>query len=186
MRKVIYCMMVSLDGYVEAPGGDIGWTAPDEEVHAFCNDMARGMGGALYGRRLYENMSAFWPTADQHPDAPPVVTDFARVWRAMPKYVFSRTLTEVGWNSTLMTGDLEEEVTRLKRKDGGDLEVGGATLAHSLVRLGLVDEFRLLVHPVVLGQGRRFFPELAASVKTRLVESRTFDSGVAYLRHQVT
>ncbi|MEO3886649.1 dihydrofolate reductase family protein [Nonomuraea sp. B5E05] len=185
MRKVIYCMMVSLDGYVEAPGGDIGWTAPDDEVHAFCNDMARGMGGALYGRRMYENMSAFWPTADRRPDAPPVVTDFARVWRAMPKHVFSRTLTEVGWNSTLMTGDLEEEVTRLKRQDGGDLEVGGATLAHSLVRLGLVDEFQLLMHPVVLGQGRRFFPELAASVRTRLVESRVFDSGVVYLRHQV-
>jgi dihydrofolate reductase len=103
----------------------------------------------------------------------------------MPKYVFSRTLTEVGWNSTLMTGDLEAEVTRLKRQDGGDLEVGGATLAHSLVRLGLVDEFQLLMHPVVLGQGKRFFPELAASVRTRLVESRAFDSGVVYLRHQV-
>jgi dihydrofolate reductase len=186
MRKIIYSMLISLDGYVESPNGDIGWSAPDEEVHAFINDMSREMGGSLYGRRLYENMSAYWPTADQSPDAHALEVDFARIWRAMPKYVFSKTLDQVGWNSTLVTGDLEEEVTRLKRQDGGDLDLGGATLAWSVLRLGLVDEFRIFVHPLVLGAGKPFFPQLDASIRTRLLETRAFPSGIVYLRYEVT
>ncbi|MEV0386345.1 dihydrofolate reductase family protein [Nonomuraea sp. NPDC050643] len=185
MRKLLYCMMVTLDGYVESPSGDIGWSGPDDEVHAFINDMARDIGGALYGRHLYENMSAYWPTADEQPGASAIEVDFARIWRETPKYVFSKTLTEVGWNSTLMTGDLKEEVTRLKEQDGGILEVGGATLAHSVVRLGLVDEFRIFIHPFVLGRGKPFFPELDSSFRTELLESRAFDSGIVYLRYEV-
>ncbi|MFF4620824.1 dihydrofolate reductase family protein [Nonomuraea jabiensis] len=186
MRKIIYSMLISLDGYVESPNGDIGWTAPDDEVHAFINDMSREMGGSLYGRRLYENMSAYWPTADERPDAPALEVDFARTWRAMPKYVFSKTLDKVGWNSTLVTGDLEEEVTRLKRQDGGDLDLGGATLAGSVLRLGLVDEFRIFVHPLVLGAGKPFFPQLDTSIRTRPLETRAFPSGIVYLRYEVT
>ncbi|MBF8190143.1 dihydrofolate reductase family protein [Nonomuraea sp. K274] len=186
MRKIIYSMLISLDGYVESPNGDIGWTAPDEEVHAFINDMSREIGGSLYGRRLYENMSAYWPTADQRPDAPAIEVDFARIWRAMPKYVFSKTLDKVDWNSTLMTGDLEEEVIRLKREDGGDLDVGGATLAWSVLRLGLVDEFRIFIHPLVVGAGKPFFPQLDSSIRTRLLETRAFPSGIVYLRYEVT
>jgi dihydrofolate reductase len=185
MRKVIYSMLISLDGYVESPGGDIGWAAPDEEVHVFINDMSRDIGGALYGRRLYENMSSYWPTADARQDAPALVVDFARIWRAMPKYVFSATLDKVDWNSTLVTGDTEEEVRRLKAQEGGDLEVGGATLAHSLLRLGLIDEFRIFFHPIVLGRGKPFFPELDSSVRTRLIENRAFRSGIVYLRYGV-
>lgn len=185
MRKVIYSMLISLDGYVESPSGDIGWAAPDEEVHAFINDLSRDMGGSLYGRRLYENMAAFWPTADQNPDAPAVEVEYARLWRAMPKYVFSKTLDKVDWNSTLMTGDLEEEVTRLKRQDGGDLEVGGATLAWSVLRLGLVDEFRIFLQPYVLGSGKPFFPRLDTAFKTRLLETKAFPSGIVYLHYEV-
>lgn len=185
MRKLLYGMMITLDGYVESPTGDIGWSAPDDELHAFVNDQSREIAGALYGRRLYETMSAFWPTADARQDAPEVVADFARIWRAMPKYVFSRTLDKVDWNSTLMTGDLAEEVTRLKGEGEGYLEVGGATLAHQLVRLGLVDEFVLYVHPVLIGRGKPFFPELDAEVRTRLLETRAFGSGTVYLRYAV-
>ncbi|GAA3543493.1 dihydrofolate reductase family protein [Nonomuraea rosea] len=185
MRKVIYSMLISLDGYVEAPGADISWSEPDEEVHAFINDMARDISGALYGRRLYENMSAYWPTADARPDAPAIEVDFARIWRAMPKYVFSATLDKVDWNSTLVTGDVETEVRALKAQEGGLLEVGGATLAHSLLRLGLIDELRIFIHPLLLGRGKPFFPELDAWVRTRLIETRAFPSGIVYLRYGV-
>ncbi|TMR99080.1 dihydrofolate reductase family protein [Nonomuraea basaltis] len=186
MRKVIYSMLISLDGYVESPNGDIGWTGPDDEVHAFINDQARDLGGSLYGRRLYENMSAYWPTADERPDAPQIEVDFARTWRAMPKYVFSKTLDKVEWNSTLVTGDLKEEVLKIKRQEGGDLDVGGATLAGSLLRLGLIDEFQIFIHPLVLGAGKPFFPPLDSAIRTRLLETRAFASGIVYLRYEVT
>jgi dihydrofolate reductase len=186
MRKLIYSMLMSLDGYVESPNGDIGWTAPDDEVHALINDQVRESGGSLYGRRLYENMSAFWPTADARPDASPVEVDFAEIWRSTPKYVFSDTLDKVEWNSTLIRSrDLESEVRRLKAEPGGVLDVGGATLAASLIRLGLVDEFRLFVHPIVAGGGKPFFPTLDKAVRTRLLETRPFPSGIVYLRYEV-
>ncbi|MFI7615890.1 dihydrofolate reductase family protein [Nonomuraea terrae] len=185
MRKLLYCMLISLDGYVESLNGDISWSGPDDEVHAFINDLSRDISGALYGRRLYENMSAYWPTADERPDAPQIEIDFARIWRDTPKYVFSKTLDKVDWNSTLVTGDLETEVTRLKQEGDGYLEVGGATLAHSMIRLGLVDEFRIFVHPLLLGRGKPFFPELDTAVRTPLLETRAFDSGIVYLRYGV-
>jgi dihydrofolate reductase len=185
MRKIIYSMLISLDGYVESPGGDISWTGPDDEVHAFINDQSRDLGGSLYGRRLYENMAAYWPTAGQNPDDPEVEVDFARTWLALPKYVFSKTLDTVAWNSTLVTGDLETEVRKIKQQEGGDLDVGGATLAGSLLRLGLIDEFRIFVHPVVVGAGKPFFPPLDRQVRTRLLDTRAFDSGIVYLRYEV-
>ncbi|MFI7702872.1 dihydrofolate reductase family protein [Nonomuraea sp. NPDC049480] len=185
MRKIIYSLLISLDGYTESPNGDIGWTAPDDEVHAFINDQAGNLGGSLYGRRLYENMSAYWPTADERPDAPELEVDFARTWRAMPKYVFSSTLEKVEWNSTLVTGDLKEEVLKIKRQQGGDLDVGGATLAGSLLRLGLIDEMSIFVHPLVLGAGKPFFPPLDVPIRTRLLETRAFTSGTVYLHYEV-
>jgi dihydrofolate reductase len=130
-------------------------------------------------------MAGFWPTADADPDAPATIAEFARLWRAMPKVVFSSTLEEVGWNSRLVRGDAAAEVERLKAEPGGDMEVGGPTLASALIERGLVDEFRLVVHPVVLGGGTPFFPPLERRLALRLVESRRFSSGVAYLRYAV-
>ena len=183
MARLVYGMMVSLDGYVEAPGHDIGWSAPDEQLHTFANDEAREAGAFLYGRRLYELMSQFWPTADTDPSTPEHIAGYARIWRDKPKVVFSTTLTEVGWNARLVRGNVAEEVAALKAQPGGDLQVGGPTLAASLIRLGLVDEYRPLVHPVVLGAGTRYLPELAERIPMRLLETRTFDSGVVYLRY---
>jgi len=105
MARLVYSMFASADGYVEAPGHDIGWSAPDEELHAYANNEARASTAFLYGRRLYELMTRYWPTADAEPDTPEVIADFARVWRDRPKFVFSRTLTEVAWNSQLVRED---------------------------------------------------------------------------------
>jgi dihydrofolate reductase len=183
MRTLVYSMAVSLDGFVEGRGRELDWSTPDDELHQFWNDQARESTTALYGRRLYELMAGFWPTADADPDAPATITEFARLWRAMPKVVFSSTLEEVGWNSRLVRGDAAAEVERLKAEPGGDMEVGGPTLASTLIERGLVDEFRLVVHPVVLGGGTPFFPPLERRLALRLVESRRFGSGVVYLRY---
>lgn len=180
MRKLIYSMGVSLDGYVASAGGSIDWSVPDEELHSFYNEQARGIGASLNGRRLYELMASYWPTADEQPGASPLEVDFAKVWRAMPKVVFSATLESVGWNSRLVrsTGDEDvlAEVRRLKAEDGADLEIGGATLAAPVVRAGLVDEYQLAVHPVVLGGGTPFFPLMDDWVNLRRVETREFAS----------
>ena len=183
MRRLVYSMAVSLDGFVEGPGRELDWSTPDEELHRFWNDQARATTTALYGRRLYELMAGFWPTADADPAAPPTIAEFAALWRAMPKVVFSSTLEEVGWNSRLVRGDVVAEVERLKSEPGGDMDVGGPTLAAALIARGLVDEFGLVVHPVVLGAGTPFFPSLERRLALRLVDSRRFASGVVYLRY---
>jgi len=184
MRKVIYSMMVSLDGFVEGPNQELDWSAPDQELHEFANDEAREAGAFLYGRRLYELMAEYWPTADENPSAPAYEAEFARIWRDKPKIVVSKTLDDVEWNSTLIRDNVAEEVTKLKQQPGGDLALGGANLASSLMELGLIDEYRLLVHPIVLGSGAPFFPPLDSPIDLSLVETRTFGSGVVYLRYQ--
>jgi dihydrofolate reductase len=193
VRKLIYSMMMSLDGFIERPPtGHAGpndpnlldWVIIDEELHSFANDEARESGAFLYGRRLYENMAAFWPTADTLPDMPAYVLDFAHIWKPKPKIVFSKTLEAVEWNSRLVRGNVAEEIARLKEEPGGYLAVGGANLAASLIDLGLIDEYRLIVHPVVIGSGTPFFPPLRNTINLRLLETRTFGSGVVYLRYE--
>lgn len=184
MRNVIYSMMMSLDEYIAGPNGELDWPIIDEELHTFANDWERRVDTHLYGRRMYELMADFWPTADADPSAPAYIVEFARLWRDMPKVVFSKTLDEVRWNATLNRGDVAEEVARLKRLPGKDISIGGAAIASSLMRHGLIDEYHLYVHPVVLGGGVRAFqgPETAATL--RLVDTRTFRSGVVFLRYQ--
>jgi dihydrofolate reductase len=188
MRKVIYSLTLSLDGFVETVDGKLDWSAPDPELHTFINEQQREVGAYVYGRRLYELMAGFWPTADQDPDAPPYVVDFARIWRDTPKVVFSTTLRHVDWNSTLVRGGDDEafaaQVAELRARPGGPLAVGGPGLAATFVRLGLVDEYRLYLHPTILGGGKPFFPALDAPIDLRLVQARTFGSGVQYLRYQ--
>jgi dihydrofolate reductase len=180
-RTVVYSMQVSLDGYMEDPNGAIDWSSPDEEVHRFHNDQARQAGAHLYGRRLYELMAAYWPTAGDDPDASPAVVEFARIWNATPKVVFSRTLERVDEQSRLVKGDAAEEVARLKEQPGGELLAGGAALGGSLLRQGLVDEIRLFVYPIVLGAGKPFFPPLEQRLQLELLDTRRFESGVVYL-----
>jgi len=184
MSKIIYSMGVSLDGFIEGPNRELDWSTPDEELHRFWNDQARETGAFLYGRRLYELMAGFWPTADTDPSAPDYVVEFARIWSDTPKIVFSTTLEKVDWNSRLVRDNIAEEVTKLKAQPGKDMDVGGPTLASSLMRLDLIDEYRPVVHPVVLGGGTPFFPALDNTIKLRLVETRTFGSGVVYLRYE--
>lgn len=184
MGKVVYSMMVSLDGFVERPNHELDWVLIDEELHTFENDQARHMSAFLYGRRMYETMAAFWPTADQDPSAPPYIVDFARIWKEKPKIVFSTTLDRVDWNSRLIRDDVYAEVKKLKDQPGSDLGVGGADIAATFIRLGLIDEYQLLVHPVVLGSGTPFFPPLEQQIDLRLLETRTFRSGVVYLRYE--
>jgi dihydrofolate reductase len=185
MRKVIYAMGVSLDGFIAGPDGEIDWSAPDEELHRFHNEQTRELGAHLCGRRLYETM-LYWETADENPSAAEHELEFARIWLALPKIVFSTTLDRVEGNATLAGGDIAEEVAELKAQPGKDLAVGGAGLAGGLIEQGLVDEFRLFVSPVVLGGGTRYFPPLDQRIGLELVETRTFGSRVVYLRYRRT
>ncbi|MEU2287927.1 dihydrofolate reductase family protein [Streptomyces sp. NPDC013178] len=184
MRKIVLMMSVSLDGYIEGPDRDISWHRVDEELHQHFNDTAREMGAFLDGRVTHELMADFWPTADQDPDASAPVVEFAAIWREKPKIVYSRTLQHADWNTTIVRDVVPEEVRALKEQPGGDLGLGGARLAAAFLRHGLVDEFRIYVHPVLVGAGTPLFSQGSAPADLRLVESRTFGNGVVLLRHQ--
>jgi dihydrofolate reductase len=179
MRKLIFSMGSSLDGYVAGPDGEIDWAAPSEELHAYYNEQTRQLGAQLCGRRLYEEMLP-WELTDREPA---LEAEFAQIWRALPKIVFSRTLTRVEGNARLAEGSVEEEVARLKREPGGDIAVGGAGLAAACTKLGLIDEYQLFISPVVLGGGTPYFPP-DARLALELVETRRFEPDVVYLRYR--
>lgn len=185
MRRLIYAMNATLDGYIAAPGDDIGWSVPGAELHQWFNDRAREIGVSLYGRKLWELMSAYWPTADREPDATPVEVEFAQVWRRTPKVVFSTTLDEVSGNARLVTGDAVAEITRLKAEDGAPMEIGGATLAGAAMRAGLIDEYHVVTHPVLVGGGTPFFSALDSRVDLRLVGTQGFPGGVTLAHYEV-
>jgi dihydrofolate reductase len=182
MRKLIYSFGVSLDGFIAGPDGGINWSAPDAELHRFHNEQARELGAHLYGRRLYEVMRV-WETADEDPSATEEMVEFAQIWRATPKIVFSRTLDKVEGDARLIGEGAGDEVAKLKQEPGDDLAVGGAGLASTFIKLGLVDEYRLFVSPVILGGGTPFFPSLEERIDLELVETRTFGSRVVYVRY---
>lgn len=182
MRKLIYGFGVSVDGYVNDRDGRIDWTDPDDELHQYHNDRFRGLEIAVNGRRLYELMAEYWPHVPE--DAPPIQREFGELWTSTPKVVFSRTLTEVHWNSTLVSENAVEEVRRIKAEGDGVMEVGGASLASALMPHGLIDEYHLYVSPIVLGGGTPMFPALDQRIGLRLVETRRFET-VMLLRYQV-
>jgi dihydrofolate reductase len=184
MRRVILWMTVSLDGFFERPNGELDWHVVDDELHTHVNRDLAAMGAFLHGRRMYELMASVWPTADTDPASTPPMREFAHIWRDMPKFVYSRTLERADWNTTIVRDVVPEEVTALKSQPGGDLVVGGAELAAAFLRHDLIDEFRLYVDPVLIGRGRRLFPEGDRTLDLRLVETRTFGNGVVMLRHE--
>ncbi|WP_329056356.1 dihydrofolate reductase family protein [Amycolatopsis sp. NBC_01488] len=185
MLPVVYSMSVSLDGFIAGPDGDIGWGAPEPEQFDFHVEQIRHVAAYVCGRRLYEEMLV-WETAEQTMTGEAQL-EFARLWRAIPKVVFSRTLTSVAGNARLATGDLATELHRLRDQPGdGVVSIAGATLAASAIAEDLVDEYRQFVHPLLLGGGTRYFPPLAAPRELRLAESRAVGSRVVYLRHQRT
>jgi len=182
MRSLIYSMSVSLDGFIAGPDGAIDWSVPDEELFGFHTQQVRETGMHLCGRRLYETM-VYWETAEESPLAAEHV-EFAQIWKALPKVVFSTTLESVVGNTRLARDDVGEEVSRLKEQPGKDIAVGGAGLARACMKLGLIDEWRLFVSPVLLGGGTPYFPTLEERINMELVETKTFGSRVVYVRYR--
>jgi dihydrofolate reductase len=183
MRKLIYSIGVSLDGFIAGPGGEFDWSAPDEELHRFHNEQTRELGAHLMGRRLYEVM-VYWETADQQPSISEPELEFARIWQGLPKIVFSNTLEEVEGNARLATEGVAEELAKLREQPGKDLGIGGAGLASTAMKLDLIDEYRLFISPVIVGGGTPYFASLDERIDLELVETRTFGSRVVYLRYR--
>lgn len=184
MRQLTFGMNVSLDGYIAAPGDDIGWTVPSDELFQWWSDRVAATDLALYGRKLWQTMSSYWPTAEEQPGTTPAEAEFARRWLDMPKAVFSSTSSTVDWNSRLVTGDAVTEIARLKAEDGGPMDIGGATLAGAAMKAGLIDEYVLATAPVLVGGGTPFFTALDSWVNLNLVETRTFPDGVVLTRYE--
>jgi dihydrofolate reductase len=182
--KLVYSAIASLDGFVEDQTGAFDWGAPDEEVHAFVNDLERPIGTFLYGRRMYETM-VYWETANKHPDPSPAARDFTDIWQAAEKVVFSKTLETVSSARTRIEADFDPSaIRRLKATAEHDLTVGGADLAGQAMAAGLVDELQLFSVPVIVGGGKRALP---GNVYTdlELIDNRRFESGVVFQRYTV-
>ena len=186
MRNVTYSMGVSLDGYIVGPDGSFDWSGPDEELFRFVIDEIREVGVHLLGRRLYETM-LYWETADHDSWLQPAERTWAALWNPLPKVVFSSTLSTVQGHARLASGSLADEIERLRAEPGsGNIAIGGASLAAEAASLGLIDEYRARIYPVLVGGGTPFFPRHEQRVDLELVETRTFGSGVIYLRYRVT
>ena len=185
MRKIVLMMSVSLDGFIEGPNREIDWHLVDDDLHRHLNEYLRTMGAFLSGRVTYELMASVWPTADENPAITGNMKEFARIWLDMPKIVFSRTLKTAEWNTTVMCDVVPEEIRVLKAQPGGDMVVGGADLAAAFIRQGLVDEYRIYVHPIVIGRGKPLFPLSDARTPLLLAETRAFSNGVVLLRYAV-
>ena len=184
MAKLIYSVITSLDGYVADQNGNFDWAAPDEEVHAFVNDLERPIGTYLYGRRLYEVM-VYWETANTVANQPPVMRDFAELWQAADKIVYSTTLDTVSSARTRIERNFDAgEVQRMKDGAERDISVGGPTLAAPAIAAGLVDECHLFITPVVVGGGTRSLPT-GIRLDLELLDERRFDSGVVHLHYRV-
>jgi dihydrofolate reductase len=185
MAKLIYSAIASLDGYVEDEDGNFDWAAPDQEVHAFVNDLERPIGTYLYGRQMYETM-VFWEGVNTGADQQAVTRDFAEIWRAAEKIVYSRTLETVSSASTRIERDFDPDaIRRLKETSEADITIGGAELAGQALTLGLVDECHLFLGPIVVGGGKRALPgNIRAQLK--LLDERRFRSGVVHLRYRVS
>jgi dihydrofolate reductase len=182
MRRLIYSMTVSLDGFIAGPDGALDWSVPDEELFRFHTQRVQETDMQLCGRRLYEAM-LFWETA-QETSLPEEHVEFARIWKALPKVVFSTTLESVVGNARLAREGLGEEVARLKEQPGKEIAVGGAGLARACMKLGLIDEWRLFVSPVILGGGTPYFPPLDETINLELLDTQTFGGRVVYLRYR--
>ena len=184
MGKLVYAMITSLDGFVADEDGNFDWAEPDAELHAYVNDLERPIGTALYGRRMYDIMK-FWETALEDPDESPIMRDYAEVWQATDKVVYSRTLDAVSSGRTRIERSFDPDAVRaLKSASGADISIGGPELAAEALRAGLVDEIHLFAHPVVLGRGN---PSLPADVRLELelLDHRRFASGVVHLHYRV-
>ena len=183
MGKLIYLLNTTLDGFVEGPGHSLDWPVIDEVLHAWFNEQERSTAASFYGRGMWETMSPYWPTAESDPAATPAMKEYGRLWVDTPKIVFSSTLESVEGNARLAAGDIRTELAKAREEYSGDLAVSGATLASAFIRAGLVDEYRLVIHPVVIGRGTPYFPEMDEPIRLRQIDSKRFASGVLYLAY---
>jgi dihydrofolate reductase len=182
MASLIYAAIASLDGYVEDEHGQFDWAAPDEEVHAFVNDLERSIGTYLYGRRMYETM-VYWETDD---DEAPVARDYGQLWRAAEKVVYSRTLRAVSSERTRIEREFDAAaIKRMKESARSDISIGGAELAGQAIAEGLVDECHLFLNPILVGGGKRALPD-QVRVALELLDERRFRNGVVHLHYEVT
>lgn len=183
MPKIILMMSVSVDGFFETAERDISWHVVDDELLHHLNDQFRTMGAFIFGRVTHELMAGYWPTAGQDPNLSGPMSEFAGIWRGMPKFVFSRTLGEAGGNTRVVHDVVPGQIAELKAQSRGDIALSGANLASSFMRHGLIDEFRILVHPVVLGKGRPLFESPDVRMNLTLKGTQTFGSGVVLLHY---
>jgi dihydrofolate reductase len=185
MANLIYSAITSLDGYVEDDEGKFDWAAPDDEVHAFVNELERPIGTYLYGRGMYETM-VFWETVSTGADQPAVIRNFAEIWRAAEKIVYSRTLETASSARTRIERDFEPDaIRRLKDASGADITIGGADLAGQAMAAGLVDEFHLFHGPIIVGGGKRALPDNVRA-QLELLDERRFRNGTVHLRYRVS
>lgn len=182
MRKIIYAQLTSLDGYIEDSDGKIGWTKPDEELHRHFNELEKNLDINFYGRGMSKAMD-FWLTAGQVPDLKEYEYEYARLWQDTKRMVFSKTLDMVKGNAELRREVDPDEIGELKNQPGNNMAVGGANLASTFIKHGLVDEFRVYIHPVTVGGGKPMFP-LRQKLDLKFVESKTFPDGVVMLKYQ--
>jgi dihydrofolate reductase len=185
VSKLIVWMNPSLDGFISRENGDLDWSTVDEEFHRYVNEKAGNLRAFLHGRKMYELMSAYWPTPEAASSDSDFIRAFSKIWTEKPKIMFSRTAKTANWNTRVVSDNLADEVTRLKQEPGGDLAVGGANMAASLQKLGLVDEYHLFVQPIALGRGVPLWPGNGGDVRLLLLETHTFGSGVVFLRYEV-
>jgi dihydrofolate reductase len=183
MAKLIYSAITSLDGYVADENGNFDWAAPDEELHRFVNDLERPIGTYLYGRRIYETM-IYWETAHTLPDQPPFIQDFAGIWRAADKIVYSKTLDTPSSARTRIERDFDPDaVRRMKASAERDISVGGPDLAAQAIKAGLVDEYHLFLTPIIVGGGKQSLPD-NVRLELELVDERRFGNGVVHLHYR--
>lgn len=182
MRKLIFMMQISLDGFMEGPNREIDWHRVDDELHQHMNDKLGPMSMFHQGRVTHELMAAYWPTADQDPTAGGTTKEFAGIWRDMPKHVYSRTLNTTDWNTTVKRDVDPDEINELKQQPGGDMVVGGAALAGVFQHLGLIDEYHVYVQPVLIGSGKPMFKDVTPQ-DLNLSETKAFSNGVVLLRY---
>jgi len=183
MGKLIYGFNTSLDGYIEDAGGSLDWSVPDEELHRFWNAFEASIGIHLYGRKLYETMR-YWETAHEEPDQPPVMLEYAQIWRAAENVVYSTTLREPSTGRTRVERTFDPAaVARMKVESAADMSIGGAELAAHAIRAGLVDEYHRVIAPVILGGGKPWLPE-GVRRDLELIEERRFGSGCVYLAYK--
>jgi dihydrofolate reductase len=184
VAKLIYAAIASLDGYIEDEDGGFGWAEPGEELHAFVNDLERQHGTYLYGRRVYETMLA-WETMDTGPDQPEVIRDYAEIWRAAEKVVYSTSLEQAETAKTRVEREFDPDVVKgLKDEAESDLSIGGPNLAASALAAGLIDEIHLFLHPIVVGGGKRALPD-GHELRLELLDEGRFDDGVVHLHYRV-